>query len=129
MAAMGVEEPDSQLMNYLVRMVVPMRREFGRSLNVGQFLHDFTYAREVLDEALRSQDPRLLEYARYVERRQHGARIADSPLPNAPASAPTSKAGAAPAAAAALPVAGTTDSPTAEELRARVLKKYTSGLR
>jgi hypothetical protein len=128
---MGVEEPDSQVMNYLVRMVVPMRREFGRNLNVGQFLHDFSYAREVLDEALRSQDPRLLEYARYIERRQHGPRIADSPLPTAPAAAtaPASTAAAAPAAAAALPVAGTTDGPTADELRARVLKKYTSGLR
>ena len=75
---MESDEKDSQLMNYLVRMVVPMRREFGRSLNVGQFLHDFSYAREVLAEALRSQDPRLVDYARYVERRTHGARIADS---------------------------------------------------
>ena len=49
---MGAEEQDGQLMNYLVRMVVPLRREFGRNLNVGQFLHDFSYAREVLDEAV-----------------------------------------------------------------------------
>jgi hypothetical protein len=131
MAAMGVEEPDSQLMNYLVRMVVPMRREFGRSLNVGQFLHDFSYAREVLDEALRSRDPRLLEYARYVERRLHGPRIADSPAPAAPAaaSAPAVPAAAAPVAAAAPTAAAAADSPSAEELRARVLKKYTVGLR
>jgi hypothetical protein len=125
--AMSAEEPDSQLMNYVVRMVVPMRREFGRSLNVGQFLHDFSYAREVLDEALRSQDPRLLDYARYVERRMHGPRIADSataaPVPAA--GAPVAAAAPAPAAAPAAPSAG----PTADELRARVLKKYTTGLR
>jgi hypothetical protein len=120
---MGAEEPDSQLMNYVVRMVVPMRREFGRSLNVGQFLHDFGYAREVLDEALRSQDPRLLDYARYVERRMHGPRIADS-------------ASAAPEPVAAMPIAAPAVAPTpapagpsADELRARVLRKYTNGLR
>lgn len=115
---MAGDDPDSQLMNYLVRMVVPMRREFGRNLNVGQFLHDVSYAREVLDEALRSQDPRLLDYAKYVERRLHGPRIADTPkVPPPPAAAEP---------AAAPPPAG---GPTAEELRARVLKKYTSGLR
>ncbi len=117
---MAGDDHDSQLMNYLVRMVVPMRREFGRQLNVGQFLHDFSYAREVLDEALRSQDPRLLDYAKYVERRLHGPRIADS------ATAAPAPAAPAPEAAAAPPPAG---SPSAEELRARVLKKYTTGLR
>lgn len=114
---MVADDNDSQLMNYLVRMVVPMRREFGRSLNVGQFLHDFAYAREVLEEALRSQDPRLIDYARYVERRLHGARIADS----ASAAAPAAEPAAPPAPAGA--------GPTEDELRARVLKKYTTGLR
>lgn len=118
---MGAEEPDSQLMNYLVRMVVPLRREFGRSLNVGQFLHDFTYAREVLDEALKSQDPRLLEYARYVEKRLHGPRIADTPAPPPARTAPDS--------ALEAPKAAPAPSASEEELRARVLKKYTGGLR
>lgn len=117
---MAAEDHDSQLMNYVVRMVVPMRREFGRQLNVGQFLHDFAYAREVLDEALRSQDARLLDYAKYVERRMHGPRIADS------ATAAPAPAAPVPEAAAAPPPAG---NPSAEELRARVLKKYTTGLR
>ena len=27
---------DNEILNYLVRMVVPMRREFGRKLDVGQ---------------------------------------------------------------------------------------------
>lgn len=124
---MGAEDNDSQLMNYVVRMVVPMRREFGRQLNVGQFLHDVSYAREVLDEALRSQDPRLLDYARYVERRMHGPRIADSAVA-APEPAPSAAAAAAAAPVPAAPAAPATG-PTADELRARVLKKYTTGLR
>lgn len=118
---MGADEQDTQLMNYLVRMVVPLRREFGRQLNVGQFMHDFTYAREVLDEALKSQDPRLLEYARYVEKRLHGPRIADTPAPLPTRSAPDSRLDA--------PTPAPATSPTEEELRARVLKKYTGGLR
>jgi hypothetical protein len=132
---MGIDDPDSQIMNYLVRMVVPMRREFGRNLNVGQFLHDFTYAREVLEQALGSADPRLLEYARYVEKRLHGPRIADTPAPPAKPVAPAAAAATAPVVAqkaAPAPAAPAPDSaagPSAEELRARVLKKYTSGLR
>jgi hypothetical protein len=129
----GIDNPDSQIMNTLVRMVVPMRREFGHQLNVRQFLHDFAYAREVLQQALGSSDPRLLEYARYVERRLHGPRIADTPAaPTVPAAA-ASAAAAAPGALAAgaatpqAPAPATGES--AEEMRARVLKKYTSGLR
>ncbi len=123
---MSADQADSQLMNYLVRMVVPMRREFGRQLNVGQFLHDDGYAREVLDEALSSKDARLLEYARYVEARLHGPRIAGT-APSAPAST------AAPAAAVDAVVKSENPPPaappTAEEMRAQILKKYTDGLR
>ena len=53
----------------------------------------------------------------------HGARIADS---TPPAPAPAAKAAAAPAPPAPSPAA---DKVTEDELRARVLKKYTSGLR
>lgn len=116
---------DSQIMNYLVRMVVPMRREFGRQLNVQQFLHDFTYAREVLAEAMASSDPRLVEYARYVETRVRGPRIADTPAPaGARGAEPMAAVPANKAAPAADPA-----SPTAQELRDRVMRKYTSGLR
>jgi hypothetical protein len=115
-------ETDSQIMNYVVRMVVPLRREFGRQLDVGQFLHDVVYAREVLDEALRSKDTRLQEYARVVQTRLLGPRAASaSPVP-AKAAAPEPVAESAKRAPAA---AG----PTAEELRARIMKKYTDGLR
>ena len=118
---------DNEIMNYLVRMVVPMRREFGRKLDVGQFMHDFKYATEVLEQARASADPRLRDYVLYVEKRMHGARIADStPAAPSPAPAPVAKAAAAPAPPAASPAA---DKATEDELRARVLKKYTSGLR
>lgn len=114
---------DNDILNYLVRMVVPMRREFGRKLDVGQFMHDFQYATEVLEQARVSTDPRLREYGLYVEKRMHGARIADS---TSPAPAPADKAPAAPTPPAPSPAA---DKATEDELRARVLKKYTSGLR
>jgi len=116
---------DSDIMNYLVRMVVPMRREFGRKLDVGQFMHDFVYAAEVLEQARLSADSRLREYGLYLEKRMHGARIAHS-TPAAPSPAPTATAAPAVAAPAPAPAA---DKATEEELRARVLKKYTSGLR
>ena len=117
---------DNEILNYLVRMVVPMRREFGRKLDVGQFMHDFQYATEVLEQARMSTDPRLREYGLYVEKRMHGARIADS-TPPAPTPAPSAKT-AAPAAASPAPTPAA-DKATEDELRARVLKKYTSGLR
>ena len=130
---------DNQLINYLVRMVIPIRREFGRSLDVQQFLHDFAYAREVLEEALRSQDPRLKEYARYVEGLLHGSRQqagnppATTPGPTAPTAPIAAQSQAVPATPGPAPVGGPAGTPAASateaELRARVLKKYTGGLR
>lgn len=126
--AMSLGGPNP-LMNYLVRMVTPLRREFGRNLDVQQFMHDFEYAADVLRDALRSQDPRLVDYARYVQNHLQGPRSGHAP-PTPPDTA-VSKAPAAPAAAspgtAQAPAVPT--SPTEDELRARILKKYTSGLR
>jgi hypothetical protein len=113
---------DSHLLNALVRMVVPLRREFGRQLDVQHFLHDLAYARDIIDLALSSKDTRLVEYARYVETRRFGPRIAQAGPSSAPAADPP--AAPIPAAPAAAPA-----KPTAEELRARVMKKYTDGLR
>ena len=122
---MSDQNDDTQLINYLVRMVVPLRREFGRQLNVQQFMHDFAYAREVLEQARTSADPRLVEYARYIEGRSRSPRIADKPsasdIPVAD-TVPGIQAAKTPAATA--PV-----EPSADELRERVLKKYTTGLR
>ncbi len=126
---------DSQIMNYLVRMVVPMKREFGRRLDVGQFMRDSAYATEVIEEARGSQDPRLREYCTYVDKRLHGPRITDSKsLPKVAAPPADSTLGpdsvlpgAKPPAEPAAP--SPAGSAKGEELRAKVMKKYTSGLR
>jgi hypothetical protein len=132
---MTADFSDSEILNTLVRMVVPMRREFGRQLDVRQFLRDGAYAQEVLGVALGSRDPRLAEYARYVERRLHGARVADStptiPGVAAPQAAslgpPTAAAPQAAPAPPAAPPAAESDAEAA--LRQRVMSKYTGGLR
>lgn len=63
----------------VVRMVVPMRREFGHDIDVREMLRDRAYARAVIAEALTSDVERLRGYARLAEqylddaRRQVGA--------------------------------------------------------
>lgn len=112
---------DSKIVAHLVRMVVPMRREFGQSLDVQHFLHDLAYAEEVLRTARGSQDQRLREYADYVAKLRLGPRLGEPAAPSAPAVA-------APAVAAK-PSASPPVDASEEELRARIMKKYTSGLR
>ena len=118
--------PDSSVLNFVIRMVVPMRREFGRSLDVQLFLRDKEYARVVLEQALASRDQRLRDYADYVSRHLSGARVAEPPA--VPSKLPAQHTDPGPGA---IPVAPATDSsePTEAELRARMLRKYTTGLR
>jgi hypothetical protein len=145
---------DPALLNYVIRMVVPLKREFGESLDVQQFMRDPGYSQRILAQARSSQDQRLRDYADYVSSHVHGARQgatgpavataapaapAGTLYTKSPASAqpmarmPASRAPSAPpapaprSAPAAAPAVG--GEPTAEELRARMLKKYTSGLR
>lgn len=109
---------DSDLMNYAVRMVTPLRREFGTTLNVPHFLHDFTYAREIIEQAKSSSDARLREYAEYLDTKLFGPR-------NGPSAAPRA---AAPVAAA--PTPAPTEPPLTEaEMRSRMMSKYKGGLR
>lgn len=54
-------------MNVAVRMVIPLRREFGRMLDVSHFLHDALYARDIVDLAKSSRDARLRGYAAFLE--------------------------------------------------------------
>jgi hypothetical protein len=109
---------DSDLMAYAVRMVIPMKREFGRSLNVHQFLHDLPYANEVIQEALNSKDERLRSYAAYAQTKIFGPRSSDALAPAGSASAP---------AVAAAPAA--TETEISEDLRAKAIARYKSGLR
>jgi hypothetical protein len=134
MATMSAPPPESSVLNFVIRMVVPMRREFGRSLDVQLFMRDADYARSVLDQALASRDQRLRDYAEYVSRHLGGAREVDpprvdpqrvditTPMALDPLGPPAGAAKPAPTAAAPA-------EPTEAELRARMLKKYTSGLR
>lgn len=62
----------SLVLDTLVRMVVPMRREFGLSLDVQTFMRDSAYASEVLARALRSQVERLRTYAEQVDKQMRG---------------------------------------------------------
>ena len=120
---MSPPSPDSMVLNVVIRMIVPMRREFGRSLDVQQFMRDQGYAQTVLDEALGSRDERLRDYAQQVQRHLFGPRAATSPAaPAGPAPTP------APAAAVAATPAPAVDA-TEAELRAKMLRRYTTGLR
>src|SRR6478672_11781295 len=118
---------DSDLMNYAVRMVIPLRREFGTNLDVPHFLHDFTYAREIIEQARSSQDARLREYADMLDTKLFGprngpdsrARPAAAAKVSAPVPAPTAAPAPAPAEQAL----------TEAEMLARRMSKYRSGLR
>ncbi|WP_431097158.1 hypothetical protein [Polaromonas aquatica] len=110
--------PDSDLMTYAVRMVIPMKREFGRVLNVHQFLHDLPYATEVIQEALNSKDERLRGYAAYAQTKIFGPRSSEPPVAQ-PAAAPTFSP--------AVPAASETE--ISEDLRAKAIARYRSGLR
>jgi hypothetical protein len=51
-----------------MRLVVPIRREHGKSIDVQNFLHDLSYAREVLHLAINSKNEKLKESAEQLGR-------------------------------------------------------------
>ena len=57
----------SALQDALLRMIVPMRREFGCELNLARMRQDYAYASAIVTEAMTSATPRLRESARVVE--------------------------------------------------------------
>lgn len=122
---MNMAEPDPDIMNYVVRMVIPLKREFGRVLDVNEFLASRPYAIEIIQQALLSKDERLREYAVYVQGKLFGPRNSSSTGVRAPATAAKASAPAATPVAESAPA----PSPTDEELRAKMLSKYRSGLR
>jgi hypothetical protein len=117
---LAMDPQDSELMSYLVRMIIPIKREFGRSLDVHQFLHDLPYATEVVQEALKSKDERLRSYAAYVETKILGPRNSGAPAPKeASAAKPAQPAGATHEKEIEL----------SDDLRAQAIARYRSGLR
>lgn len=114
---------DSLLMNYALRMVIPLKREFGLNLDVPQFLDDELYALEILNEARTSQNPRLRGYADYIGGKRFGPRNAEPPTPSvmqrmAQASSPTTPQ-----------AASMSEEEAKEEAKRLMLAKYQSGLR
>ena len=110
------------LMSYAIRMIIPMKREFGVALDVQHFLHDFAYAKEVLDVALSSQDTRLRDNASYLETKLFGPRNSGGkPMAKTPPDAVTPTA----------PKPAEEDSTqlTEDQMRARMISKYKIGLR
>jgi hypothetical protein len=126
---------NSKLVGYLIRMMPPLRREFGMRLDVQLFLNDPNYAMDVLQKGLRSTDARFRECAEYVSKLRLGLPAEDIGEPTVfsastyaeskPFVDTPSEPQGAPVAERKLPDAEL----TAEELHARMLKKYTSGLR
>lgn len=119
------DTPDSGIMNYALRMVIPMRREFGRALDVQHFLHDLAYAKEVLDEARASQNPKLREYAAYLDKKILGPRNSAAPSPSV--AKPTIES--APSTSEKAPEFEDSQLSAAEEAKQLMLAKYRSGLR
>lgn len=83
---------NAQVLDAVVRMVVPMRREFGCSVDVQAFMRDASYAQQVLGQALTSQVQRLRRYAEVAQGHlwpmQAAADVptaAAAPAPKAPA--------------------------------------------
>jgi hypothetical protein len=124
---------DGDIMNTLVRMVVPMRREFGYKLDVAMFTSDSNYAEQTLQLARSSQDPRLQDYAKFIDKRQGGASAGASSSHSAsqpkPKSARENHNRTAEGKPASNPKAESATSPEEQAMRAKMMKKYTSGLR
>ncbi len=118
---LAMDPQDSETMSYLLRMIIPLKREFGRSLDIQQFLHDLPYATEVVQEALKSKDERLRSYATYMQTKVLGPRNSGSVTPKE-ASAPK------PAQVEDGPV-NEKEIELSDDLRAQAIARYRSGLR
>ncbi len=125
----GALGPPASLMNTALRMVIPFRREFDRALDVQSFLENPVYAKEVIDQALQSQNPKLRQYANDVSAHVLGPRNGPDRQPNRPVTAPSSASAASPAAAPAVSGASASLASAEEAARQQVLNKYRTGLR
>lgn len=112
---------DTLIMPFVTRMVVPLRQEFGRLLDVHRFMAEPAYAQAVLELARGSKDQRVRDYADYVARHLGGARESHAPRVEEPAPGfePT-----APSVARLEEEAA-----QAEAQRQKIVKKYEGGVR
>jgi hypothetical protein len=125
---------DSDILNRVMRMVIPMKREHNRALEVRQFMHDLVYAKEIIEQAIASKDERLQESGAYLSNKMFGPRNAvDNPAIRGASTAKPMGAAASAAGTAAGKVATPQTAPEEEEseeaMRARMMSKYRNGLR
>lgn len=112
---------DGELLNLANRMLAPFQREFGQRLDVEQLLSNRTYARTVLEKAQTSKEERLRAYALMAQERLFGPRTGAGALPSW---------GSATAAHENDVSSGSEqEGAQAERMRARLMKRYRSGLR
>jgi hypothetical protein len=83
----------SQFIELAIKLVVPMRREFGRSVRVEHMLSDPNYAQAVLALAATSQNERLREQAQYLQGLLGGPRSVSAPPATPPEAGPSAGGG------------------------------------
>lgn len=145
-SSLPFEVGDTEVLNNVMRLSIPLRREFSMSLDLQRFMRDATYAKEVIEQALASSDAKLRERASYLKARIFGLKgetppkseigITETFFAPPPAIKPAALAMPVPApVAATLPAESTAKStePAEEEseaaMRARMMSKYKTGLR
>lgn len=70
----------SDVFAFAMRLVVPMRREYGKNIDVQKFLYDLSYAREVLQLAISSKNEKLKENAEHLVRLVFGSHDSEFSL-------------------------------------------------
>jgi hypothetical protein len=85
------------LQSAFVRMVVPLRREFGVALDVPRMRHDIDYAQFAVTLALHSDSPTLHHCAELVDTYIHAARARDHGIAEASSSRRESGSAGSPA--------------------------------
>ena len=100
---------DRELLDVLIRLMTPFRRQFQQSLDVNRFLVDATYAIDVVDRLLRADDPKILGVGEFLRSRLSGDARAQS-LPASQVNPPASLA--TPATPTPLPASDIAPEPT-----------------
>lgn len=117
----------------VMRLVVPIRREFGKNIDVQDFLYNATYAKEILDMASSSQNEKLKENIEYLGRMVFGPSESGFPLPEYRSTVgDLSKRPLGDAVAAGKPgtiISSATETVKESSLRPELMREYTAGAR
>ena len=109
---------NSDIIALVMRMVVPVRHEFGKNIDIQHLLSDSQYAESIIVMASSSRNEQLREHARYLESMIHGPRGNAQPAagPSRPGPALSGQDEAA-------------ENAERDKQRQALLQKYRSGLR